>query len=147
MAEGSLVLREMESITRTQRQIEAHKRELARLEGVQQTPLLLQALPPGELSAAAVVHDRRAKLYAFTSFLHIGCLYKTSSLNCPVGLSRHVECCFGRWDATCSVLVAVVHVHLSNRCKAYAANVTNPTRHYVTIQKVMHKWTPLWCVM
>ena len=64
MAEGMHMQYELESIARTQRQIDAHKMELTRMEHVEHPPDLWPALPPGDLSAAAVIQERQLQLYA-----------------------------------------------------------------------------------
>ena len=64
MAEGMHVQCELESIARTQRRITAHKLELERMEQFEQGPYLWPALPPGDLSAAAVIQERHLQLYA-----------------------------------------------------------------------------------
>lgn len=63
MAEGMHVQHELERIARTQRQIEAHKMELTRMERLEQVPDLWPAQFPGDPSAAAVIQDPHLQLY------------------------------------------------------------------------------------
>lgn len=108
MVEGVHVQHELESIARTQRQIEAHKTELARIERLEQNPDLWPALPaPGDPSAAAVIQQRHLKLCA--ADIHGGVGFVTATLLSFVnGISLITTCPVPVVHVSCSIVPSYV---------------------------------------
>jgi hypothetical protein len=78
MAEGMHLQQELENIAYTQRKIEAHKLELARMEQLEKDPDLWLPPLPVDPSAAAVIQEVHLELYVTGSL---------GSVRLPVSLS------------------------------------------------------------